>query len=332
VPNPPLPGKKGAAYVLHAGADQNAFSLIKLLGAYWNFSWGLQTVPEQPSNVEFVPMQWGGPSVATLKANLNTYVVPYIKSGQVKRLLGFNEPDAATQANLSPNAAIALWPHLEALGIPLCSPSCVVDLPIANDDWLELFMNQVAAKKYRVDYIGLHWYGVPSVTGFQSYLQAVYTQYKRPILITEFAVADWSANATKPTKYTPTQVLNFMKAILPWLEEQSWILGYSWFSYAISSPNGGISALFDQSGNLTNCGLFYQSVTVTNPQGNQTIGTTPPPTTAPTATPTATPVATSSPVLTATPVATSPPAAPTATPASSSPPVTIVPISAPVAS
>jgi hypothetical protein len=267
----PLPGKKGAAYVLHPGADQNAFSLIKLLGAYWNFSWGLQRVPEQPPDVEFVPMQWGGTSVANFQANLNKYVVPYVQTGQVKRLLGFNEPDVATQANLSPDAAISFWPYLEALGIPLCSPSCAVDLPISSDDWLEVFMSQIASKKYRVDYVGVHWYGSPNVKGFQSYLQSVYARYNRPLMITEFAVADWSANASTPMRYTSAQILNFMKGLLPWLEVQSWIYGYVWYSFAITSVHGGNSALFDQDGNLTDCGRFYQSVTITNPQGNQTI-------------------------------------------------------------
>jgi hypothetical protein len=198
-------------------------------------------------------------------------VVPYVQTGQVKRLLGFNEPDVATQANLSPDAAISFWPYLEALGIPLCSPSCAVDLPISSDDWLEVFMSQIASKKYRVDYVGVHWYGSPNVKGFQSYLQSVYARYNRPLMITEFAVADWSANASTPMRYTSAQILNFMKGLLPWLEVQSWIYGYVWYSFAITSVHGGNSALFDQDGNLTDCGRFYQSVTITNPQGNQTI-------------------------------------------------------------
>ncbi len=319
VPNPPLPGKKGVVYILREGADQLNLFRVMLLRVYWNFSWSLVRVLGQPSNIEFVPMQWGGTSVAKLESMLNTSVVPFIETGQVKRIFGFNEPDSVTQANISPDTAIALWPSLEKLGIPLCSPSCVNDLPTTSDDWLEVFMNKAAAKKYRVDYIGVHWYGSPSVTGFQSYMKSVYTRYNRPLIITEFAVADWSASATVPSRYSPAQVLSFMKIVVPWLESQSWIFGYSWYSFDTASPPGGSSAFFDTVGNLTTLGLFYQSVTTENPQGDQTIGVAP--TVAPIA-PTAKPVASSSPVTpTAQPIGSSSPAAPTAMPVASSSPV-----------
>lgn len=278
-----LPGKKGAAFILSAGAIVNSNSL----GAYWNYEWGLPRPVNQPSNIEFVPMQWGGTSNATLQARLNQYVVPYINSGQVKRLFGFNEPDSTAQSNLSPDAAAALWPTLEALGIPLCSPSCVAGLPIGNDNWLDVFMNKTNALNLRVDYVGVHWYAGPSVQGFQHYLSTVYARYNRPILVTEFAVADWSANATKPNQFSQAQILTFMKTVLPWMESQSFVLGYVWFPFPATSLQGGTSALFDQSGNLTYLGLYYQSVNTTNPQGDQTIEVpTPSPTLRPTPLPT----------------------------------------------
>jgi hypothetical protein len=35
-----------------------------------------------------------------------------------------------------------------------------------------------------------------------------------------------------------------MQNVLPWMQSQSWILGYSWFSFSQSSPAGTSSALF----------------------------------------------------------------------------------------
>jgi len=246
---------------------------------YWNYSWGVDLVPVQPTEIEFMPMTWGGGKTEKLRERLKEKVGPLIKKGTFKRLLGFNEPDKKEQANMSYMRAIELWPELMAMGIPLCSPSCANPEGINDESvqgvsgtWMRDFMNEAKKRKYRIDYVGVHWYGGTSSKHFKSKLERIYVKYgKRPLLITEFAPADWKAKTPSKNRHSPAKVLKFMKETLPWLEKQDWIAGYAWFSFNINSPQGTNSALMDEEGNLTAIGEYYKSITRENPNGDMTI-------------------------------------------------------------
>ena len=214
-----------------------------------------------------------------LQANLKKHVVPQIKAGRVKRFLGFNEPDKNDQANMSYTAALKYWPELELLNIPLCSPACANPEGIDDDSvqcvtgtWMRDFMQEADRRGYRIDYIGTHWYGSPNPDSFKRKMVRIYEKYgRRPLLITEFAPADWSAKTTAQNRHSPEKVLAFMKEVLPWIEAQNWIAGYAWFSFETRDAAGTSSALFDEHGKLTTCGRFYTSVTIDVPRGNQSI-------------------------------------------------------------
>jgi len=295
-----LPGKKGIGYILpvtehrqrspeenDAIRKRNA-QRVDALNVSWNYSWGMNRVAEQPAGVEFIPMVWGAgsrnPEEASrrLVENLRENVVPHIRNGSVKRILGFNEPDREKQANMTVEQALAVWPILELLKIPLCSPSCAnTEGTDATDpanqgtggNWMPHFMSEVDRLGLRVDYIGTHGYPGPSARGFKRKLERIYEKYnRRPLLITEFAVADWSTGGDiSKNRYTQAQVLDFMKELLPWMERQDWILGYAWFPFEIDSPPGTCSALFDAENKLTALGRYYRSITPDNPDGDQSI-------------------------------------------------------------
>lgn len=285
-----LPGKRGACFALRDPAknkietsEQNLPKLQKLQ-PYWNYSWGADLVTRQKdfTSSEFVPMIWGKPkSAEALRKSLQEKVVPRIKDGTVKHLLGFNEPDAVGQADMPYMKAIELWPILMELGVPLCSPSCANPFGSVNDNstqgvagtWMADFMKEADKRGYRVDYIGVHWYGSPQAEPFKKRMRQIYEKYgRRPLLITEFAPADWKTGGDiHKHSHKPAAVLKFMKEVLPWMEEQDWIAGYAWFSFKIDSPQGTSSALFDEAGNLTACGRYYRSVTRENPKGDQKI-------------------------------------------------------------
>ena len=88
-------------------------------------------------------------------------------------------------------------------------------------------------------------------------METVYEMYQKPIIVTEFAPADWHAKTTEENCHNPQEVLEFMKVVLPWLESQSWIIGYAWFPFAVDSPAGCCSALYGKDGKLTECGQYY---------------------------------------------------------------------------
>gem|GEM_PF-409011 len=284
-----LPGKRGACWTLRSpGSPQGGTweeNLPKLaqLQPYWNYSWGADWVPQQTNYVasEFVPMIWGKPkSAEALRKTFQEKIIPRIRDGTVKRVLGFNEPDKKDQANMPYMDAIKLWPEFMKLGVPLCSPACANPVGIHDASaqnvpgtWMRDFMREADRRGYRVDYIGVHWYGGPNAESFKERMRTIYEMYgKRPLLITEFAPADWKTGGDiKKHRHRPAAVLKFMKEVLPWMEAQDWIAGYAWFSFNIDSPAGSSSALFDKAGHLTACGRYYRSVTRENPQGDQTI-------------------------------------------------------------
>jgi hypothetical protein len=123
-----------------------------------------------------------------------------------------------------------------------------------------------------VNYTTVHWYASPSPNEFKAKMQEIYLQNgQKPLLITEFAPADWKAVSPEDNDFTQAQVLQFMKIVLPWLESSSFVAGYAWFPFRTNSAAGACSALFDEVGNPTALARFYASVTRRKPSGDQTI-------------------------------------------------------------
>ncbi len=242
----PVSHKKGACFTTN---NQTWLSRVSALRVYWHYSWGVDTKISEPDSVRFVPMIWGKWS---LDKNLFS-VDSLAKAGKVKHLLGFNEPDGKEQANLTVEESLTYWPKLMTLNIPLGSPACIH----ADNDWMKEFMAKVAERGYRVDFICVHWYGGANAQSLIDHLNAIHNLYKRPIWLTEFAPADWSASASVASKVTKAMALTFMQQILPALEKLDFVERYSWYSSSQDNAALGNSALFDNDGKLTLLGEYY---------------------------------------------------------------------------
>ena len=272
-----LKGKKGACFTLRepghrqGGSYEENLPILEKLKPSWNYSWGANYVSKQTRFIdsEFVPMTWSGRDTKSLEDYLRKEVKPQIRRRKVKRLLAFNEPDGKEQANMSVELALSLWPTLEELDIPLCSPSAIHP----DKEWMTKFMAGAEKKGYRVDYIGVHSYGGTSAKHFKDRLRRTHEMYGgRPLLITEFAPADWNTKGDfSKNRMTTANVMSFAKDVLPWMEEQDWIAGYAWFSFSMNSPQGYTSALVHADGSLTALGRYYASITPDNPKGDQSI-------------------------------------------------------------
>lgn len=220
------------------------------LKTFWYYTWGTPLPASSPQNCEFVPMFWGRSNVTPA----NIQLVQQLKAqGKAKYVLGFNEPNNSGQSNMSVQDALALWPQLESIGLPLGSPA--TDWPTVQ--WFTDFMDSVIAQKRRVDFICVHMYVGLDDAGFVQTLQTLYNKYHLPIWITEFATADWSAASKAANPYSPAQVLGFMQKLVPELDSLPYVQRYSWFSGDPNSPQLYSSALVDASGNLTTLGSWY---------------------------------------------------------------------------
>jgi len=245
--------KKGAAFTNKTKAWSHKTSALT---PHWMYSWGNVLAEEIPENVEFVPMFWGKTSPSD--ENI-ARVKQLIADGKVKYVLGFNEPDGADQANMTVDEAIALWPKLEELGVPLGSPATVN----STNAWMTEFMTRADALGLRVDFVAFHSYGGSNVLSLINKLKETHEAYNRPIWITEFAVADWNATTPETNRYTEAEVIQFMQDATTALNAIEWVERYVWFDG--SNAPLATSSLFDDDANITTLGEVYAAI---NPNEN----------------------------------------------------------------
>jgi hypothetical protein len=241
----------------HKGVAVWAFggvaSALAKSGAAWYYTWspshsGITT----PGGTSFVPMIWGAGAVT--KSNL----------ADVRReghyLLGFNEPDNAGQANMPVSQALSLWPQLMATGMTLGSPA-VASGTATPGGWLARFMSGAKSRRYRVNFITVHWYGgnfvtASAVSELKSYIQAIYARYHRPIWVTEFALMRFGAATTFPT---PNQQAAFVTAATTMLQHLSYVQRYAWFALPASAGDGS-AGLFRSGAVATTAGRAFEAV------------------------------------------------------------------------
>jgi hypothetical protein len=220
----------------------------------WYYDWGVAppAVSEgQLFGIEWVPMCWGGVNsgdVAGIEAQ--------IPEGS-KYLLGYNEPNFISQANLTPAQAASMWPNLEKIAadksLELISPAvnwcgdCVEGVTNDPTDWLDQFFSTLLNCK--VDYIAIHNYA-PGSAAIKSYVEK-FRKYNKPLWITEFAPWD-------PPKPDYDGVVQYMKEVIPFLENEPLIFRYSWFATRVGI-NPDIS-LLKANGTLTKLGQLYTSL------------------------------------------------------------------------
>lgn len=213
----------------------------------WMYNWGGSEPAGLPASVEFVPMTWG------YYGNANNNFVNYLKGVQaqpgIHTILGYNEPDNTGQANVSVSSALDGWQYLQNTGLPLGSPAGTH----AEDQWMQDFMAGAAQRGYRVDYVTIHWYGGDDPTGFLSYVDYIHNLYNKPVWITEFAPADWSGQHG----ISAQQAADFMRQVIPQLNQRSYVQRYSWFSASTGDAALGQSALFNNDRSLTELGKLY---------------------------------------------------------------------------
>ncbi len=218
----------------------------------WYYDWGVEppaVSQGQLSGIEWVPMAWNAPSNLTDFENR-------IPAGSLY-LLGFNEPNFLSQANMTPAEAAAAWPGLEAVaagkGLKLVSPAvnwcgdCVEGVTNDPVDWLDKFF--AACPGCKVDYIAIHSYA-PGSEALRNYLTK-FKKYNKPLWITEFAPWD-------PPKPDFEGVVRYMKEAIPILENDPDVFRYSWFATRVGI-NPDIS-LLGADGVLTKLGQLYASM------------------------------------------------------------------------
>lgn len=251
LPPGPLPG-------VGAWPGEKVSASLADSGARWYYTW----TPDHewidtPSACEFVPMIWGRRDLtddALRRAKANGAV-----------LLGFNEPDVQSQANMSVEAALNAWPQLQQTGLPLGAPA-VASLADIPGKWLDQFMSGARTRGYRVDFIPLHWYLSPdlrqnfstpaAVDDLRRYLEAVHDRYGLPLWLTEFSLITYQdgAHVMKPQIQA-----EFLAAAAAMMTTLSFVQRWAWFSLP-PWPEGPDTALYDDDGRITLAGEQFRAI------------------------------------------------------------------------
>jgi hypothetical protein len=248
--------KRGIAYGSHSEADMAAISE----GVCWWYNWYHQ--PEsgvanvyQNYDMDFVPMTWNN---GFNEAGLRAY---YAGHPNAKYLLGFNEPNFTAQANMKPSQVAAAWPRLEAIAaeynLKIVGPavnwcgSCVSEGGVVFSDpyaYLDKFFS--ICPDCQVDYIAVHNY--MCYTGALTGYIDGFKKYGRKIWLTEYACWDQSNITFEMQK-------NLMKGSIDYLENDTMVFRYSWFTGNRSGAYPYLDIYAPQSGKLTELGQFYVS-------------------------------------------------------------------------
>ncbi|EHA22145.1 hypothetical protein ASPNIDRAFT_125691, partial [Aspergillus niger ATCC 1015] len=230
--------KRGAAY--------NDASLVRTLAnsksgsMSWSYNWDMKKNGNMPSGVEFVPMLWGTDSVDDWDSAVKTAL-----KGGSKHILGFNEPDNASQANIGASKAATLYKkYITPYGdsAKLVSPAITSSTQSGEGiSWFKSFMND--CKSCNISAMAVHWYG-GSFAQLESYMkEAIEAASKYDIdevWLTEFAL-DSDTNGITDESTAKT----FLEKSIEWMDSHPKVGRYAYFytanNYLLTS--GSVNAL-----------------------------------------------------------------------------------------
>ena len=201
---------------------------LPLLSPYisWDYNWGNTPTEEaalwfDANEMDYCPMCWNGNYSAD---KIRAFVAAHPKT---KYLLAFNEPNLKNQANMTPAQAAALWPPVVALAkelnLKLVSPAMNYGTLDGYSDpikWLDEFFALPNVSIDDVDVIAIHCY-MSSSSAVQGFVEK-FEKYNKPIWMTEFC-------AWEPTPGSVTTQMDYMCAVLHYLEKNPKVERYAWF-------------------------------------------------------------------------------------------------------
>jgi hypothetical protein len=188
---------------------------VKLTKSGWFYHWGT-TSAEDLTDVEFVPTRWNAKSLTDSRWK------EILDINYSSHLLGFNEPDGDTQANMTLDEMLLYWPKMLESGMRLGSPAMASDLNL-----LYSFIDKCDELNYRVDFVAMHDYGGGTALQFYNKCKAIHDRTGRPIWIKEF---NWGGTWTTGTPTYP-QISARIAEIIEKYDTEGIIERYSIFNF-----------------------------------------------------------------------------------------------------
>lgn len=170
----------------------------------------------------------------------------------------------------TPNPDVSVWSEIEQSAKYIGSPACAsenagFDLPYkelagtawdltegTGQGWMYRFANYNPAPNF--NFMCVHWYANgKTADDMIEYLEHMFSIYKKPIWITEYAPQTTGDSMKDPARYSWAQVNAFITKTTKFFEETPWIHRYAWHHSYV-----GTSALWTKNGTLTQTGIAYR--------------------------------------------------------------------------
>ncbi|KAL2428909.1 hypothetical protein ABEF95_004247 [Exophiala dermatitidis] len=225
----------------------------------WLFNWELWKPDSLPQTLEWVPCIRTSSHIKDIDPFLTDIITKCKLQGHLApfALLGFNEPEIPSQANLDVETASTLWkdvvmPARKKFGLRLGSPGMSSDVG-RSKPWLDSFLAKIKIQSSTndeqqaggggtsgIDFLVLHWYGFRFVD-MRLFLEDMHRTYGLPIWLNEFAC---SKMGEEKTETTVDEVCDFLREALPWLDKCPWIERYAYFGHRDVGPWVGRASNF----------------------------------------------------------------------------------------
>lgn len=239
----PVSSKRGLAYN-DAGLAQTFNAACE--SCSWAYNWA-SSRGDLGDDIDYVPMLWGDAPLHT--GHWDEDCENELAKG-VKAIFSFNEPDHATQANISPAQAAAShieWMNKYAGRALIGAPSITNSgNPGEGLEWLQGFVDACEASEEgcSFDFCNVHWYSEAQYadTLFEHLEKAHDICGGKPVWLTEFAPLG-----------SDDQITDFMTNIIPELDNVEYLEAYSYFMVSAGS-------LMSSTTSLSGYGQIYASV------------------------------------------------------------------------
>ena len=207
-----------------------------------------------PDSLEYIPQVRVGNQAPQIEQFLSS-----IPKQKLNYFNTFNEPDIASQANMSVADAVALWkqyvlPAKAKFGFQLGSPSMSSDPK--GKAWLQEFFAALGGSD-GIDFVVVHWYGT-DMSQLAGYLGDMHSTFQKPLWLTEFAYTSMRTEA--PAEIS--QVEDFMKQTIPFLDGCDFVERYAYFGAMKSVGDwvGEANCLHKEGASLTAVGKLYSEL------------------------------------------------------------------------
>lgn len=215
--------KRGAAYndVSTVPAMTNGGNVA------WAYNWAMSLSGNLPEGIDFVPMLWGAKDFGGWVTAIETA----LSSGS-EYILGFNEPDISSQADMSASDAASYYKNYIT---PYAGKAKLISPAVSSSttdgqglSWMKSFMDQCTSCE--LTGLAVHWYGT-TIDEFKTFVQQAIdtaSSYSlSEVWITEFALSSDAGGITDETAAN-----SFLTEAMTYLDSQSAVTRYSYFMAA----------------------------------------------------------------------------------------------------